>query len=185
MEAALNTSLQQRLVVGRVRPAAPADAGAVAAIWNPVIRDTAITFNSVEKTEGELAALIAERHAAGHGAFVAEVAGRVAGFAFYGQFRGGVGYRHTMEHTIHLSPKARGQGLGRRLMAALETHAAAAGAHAMIAGVSGENPGGRAFHAAIGYQPLAVLPEVGRKFGRWMDLHLMRKPLSPDPRDVS
>lgn len=160
-----------------VRLAGPGDAAGIAAIWNPVIRDTAITFNAAEKTEAEVAALLAERAAAGHGTFVAGAPGEVLGFASYSQFRGGVGYARTMEHTVLLAEGARGRGLGRALMAALEEHARAAGAHSLFAGVSGENPAGRAFHAALGYVELAVLPEVGFKFGRWMDLHLMQKRL--------
>ena len=88
------------------------------------------------------------------------------------------GYRRTLEHTIILGPGARGRGLGRGLMAAIEEQARAGGGHTIYAGVSAANPGGRAFHAAIGYVELAVLPEAGFKFGRWIDLVLMRKILS-------
>ena len=158
-----------------IRLAQPADAAAIAAIWNPFIRDTAVTFNPVEKSPADVAAMILDRQAAGHGVFVAEHQGHVAGFASYAQFRGGAGYARTMEHTILLSPAAQGSGFGRALMTALEDHARAAGIHSLIAGVSAENPAGRAFHAAIGYRAIATLPQVGYKFGRWMDLVLMQK----------
>ncbi len=158
-----------------IRPARPEDAAAIAAFWNPFIRDTAVTFNPVEKSPDDIAAMIAERQAAGHGFLVADHQGAVVGFASYAQFRGGAGYARTMEHTIILSPAAHGTGLGRALMAALEEHARAAGIHSLIAGVSAENPAGRAFHAAIGYAEIATLPQVGHKFGRWMDLVLMQK----------
>lgn len=161
-----------------IRPARPGDGAAIAAFWNPVIRDTAATFNPVTKSGPDIDAMIAERQAAGHGFLVGLVAGEIAGFASYAQFRGGLGYAHTMEHTIILAPSARGHGLGRALMAALEDHARAAGVHSLFAGVSAENSDGRAFHAAIGYTEIAVLPQVGRKFGRWMDLVLMQKILS-------
>lgn len=156
-----------------IRPATPGDAAAVAAIWNPVIRDTTVTFNAVEKTKADLAALIAGRACF----LVAEEAGDLLGFASYTQFRGGVGYAHTMEHSVILSPAARGRGLGRGLLTAIEDHARAAGAHSMIGGVSSGNPAAIGFHAAMGYTEVAVLPEVGRKFGRWFDLHLMQKRL--------
>ena len=84
-----------------------------------------------------------------------------------------------MEHSVILAPEGRGRGLGRALMAAIEAHAAGQGAHSMFAGVSAANPDGRAFHARIGYRELAVLPEVGFKFGRWLDLVLMQKMLAP------
>jgi phosphinothricin acetyltransferase len=80
-----------------------------------------------------------------------------------------------MEHSISLTPDHRGGGVGRALMAAVEDHARAFGAHQMIAGVSGENPEGRAFHARLGYELIATIPEAGFKFGRFMDLWLMRK----------
>lgn len=158
-----------------IRPAAPADCAAIAAIWNPLIRDTAVTFTTVEKTPEGLAATLPEKAAAGHAFLVAEAGVEILGFATYGPFRVGPGYARTMEHTIILAPRARGQGLGRALMARLEAGAQAAGVNSLIAGVSGANPDGRAFHAAIGYQVVAVLPQVGWKLGRWHDLVLMQK----------
>lgn len=160
-----------------IRPGTPADAGAVAQIWNRVITETTITFNPVPKSDAEVAALIAAKAEAGLGFLVCEVAGQVAGFATYGQFRAGEGYRHTAEHSILLAPAAHGRGLGRALMAALSNHAAAAGYHSLWAGVSAENPAGLAFHRAVGFSEIATLPEVGFKFGRWIDLVLMQKRL--------
>jgi L-amino acid N-acyltransferase len=160
-----------------IRPALPDDIPALLAIWNPVIRDTAVTFNAIEKTHADLAQMIADKLAAGHGFFVAEHGGAIVGFASYGQFRTGIGYAHTMEHTIVLGPNARGLGLGRGLMTAIEDHARRGGAHSIFAGVSAENAEGRAFHAAMGYAEVATLRSVGYKFGRWMDLHLMQKRL--------
>lgn len=162
----------------RIRPATASDADDILAIWNPLIRDTLVTFNAAEKSGPELRAMIAERTAAGHCFLVAEDGGFLLGFATYAQFRGGVGYRRTMEHTIILGPTSRGRGVGRALMTAIEDHARAADVHSMIAGVSGGNPEGRAFHAAVGYVEIAVLPQVGTKFGQLLDLVLMQKILS-------
>lgn len=162
-----------------IRAATPADAGAIAEVWNPFIRDSLVTFNAQEKGADDVAGMIAARQGAGHGFLVAEAAGAVQGFATYAQFRGGVGYARTLEHTILLAPDARGRGLGRALMAALEDHAAAAGAHSIFAGVSAANPGGIAFHAALGYRQTARLAQVGFKMGRWLDLVLMQKFLTP------
>ena len=158
-----------------IRPAEARDAAAIAALWNPIIRDTAITFNAAEKSAAEVAELIAGKARAGHAVFVAEVEDAVRGVALYGQFRAGVGYARAMEHTIVLSPDARGLGLGRALLAAIEDHARAGGAHVLMAGVSGENADGVSFHARMGFREIARLPEVGWKFGRAMDLVLMQK----------
>lgn len=156
-----------------LRAATPADAEAIAAIWNPQIRDTATTFTTEEKTVEGLA-----REIGAQPFLVVDLGGQTAGFATYTQFRRGPGYSHTMEHSLALAPWARGQGLGAALLRGLEDHARAAGVHAMMAGVSGENPAGVAFHERQGYARIAVLPEVGYKFGRWMDLVLLQKLLT-------
>lgn len=156
-----------------IRPAAAADAPQIAALWNAMIRDTTATFTPDEKTLDQIGAMIA-----GTDPFLVWAEGyQVLGFARYFQFRGGAGYRHTAEHTILLAPQARGQGGGRALMTAIADHARAAGRHSLIAGVSGENAAGIAFHAACGFQTVATLPEMGWKFGRWLDLVLMLKRL--------
>lgn len=151
-----------------IRPATAADAQAIADLWNPWIKDTAITFTSALKTPQDVAQMIATRPAV-------LTTSDVAGFATYGQFRAGIGYATCMEHTIVLSPKAQGRGLGRALLHAVEAHAAQHGAHQMIAGISGENPDAIRFHAALGYTEIARVTEAGFKFGRHMDLVLMRK----------
>lgn len=161
-----------------IRPATPADIGKILQIWAPIIRDTLVTFNTVVPTPEGLRATLEAKARDDHAFLVAEVDGKLAGFATYGQFRGGLGYAHTMEHTIILAPKVRGAGLGRRLMAAIEDHAARRDAHSMFAGVSAANPDGVGFHAALGYDTRAVLPEVGYKNGQWLDLVLMQKLLT-------
>ncbi|HBG98148.1 MAG TPA: GNAT family N-acetyltransferase [Rhodobacteraceae bacterium] len=161
-----------------IRPATDQDAAAICGLWNPVIAETEITFNSVPWSVPALRALLADKAAAGHPFLVADPGG-VAGFATYGPFRAGVGYARTMEHTIILAPGARGRGVGRALMAGLEAHARAAGVLSLWAGIVAGNRDGIAFHAAIGFEPVARLPEVGWKFDRCYDLVLMRKPLSP------
>jgi L-amino acid N-acyltransferase YncA len=154
-----------------IRPATAADAPAIAAIWNHYIRDTTVTFLPDEKSLED-----AEKMIATDVCLVADDNG-VQGFARYFQFRGGRGYFHTVEHTVLLAPGTGGRGYGRGLMKALVAHAAAAGKHSMWAGVSGENADGVAFHAALGFEEVARLPEVGFKFGRWIDLVLMQKRL--------
>ena len=101
----------------------------------------------------------------------------VAGFATYGPFRGGIGYRFVAEHTIMVMEEVRGQGVGRALMAALEKSARESQIHACWAGVSAENQEGVDVHKAIGFEEHARLPEVGHKFGRYLDLVLMQKRL--------
>ena len=157
-----------------IRRATEADAAVIAALWNPYVRDTTVTFNPVEKSVSDVARFIAERDGLGHATFIADDTS-LLGFASYAQFRAGLGYRTAMEHSILLSPQARGRGAGRALLDAVCAHAAAAGAHQMIAGVSAENPDGIAFHTAMGFATVARVPEAGQKFGRFIDLVLMQK----------
>jgi phosphinothricin acetyltransferase len=163
-----------------VRHATQDDYPAILELWNIAINDTLITFNVTPKTLPELTDMLDTRHAAGRATFVAEKDGRVVGFASYDQFRPGSGYAPTVEHSIMLAEGARGHGLGRALMNVLEDHARNAGHHSIIAGVSGANPDGIAFHAALGYARTAMLSQVGFKWDQWLDLHLMQKFLSPD-----
>ncbi|MEM8787990.1 MAG: N-acetyltransferase family protein [Pseudomonadota bacterium] len=154
-----------------IRPATPTDATAIAAIWNPIIRDTAITFTDAEKTEADLRAMIA-----GQPTWVHDT-GTVTGFATFGTFRGGPGYRHTGELSLFLAPDTRGQGHGAALLAALETPARARGIHVLVAGIAGSNFGAIRFFARHGYTETGRMPELGRKFGAWHDLVLMQKTL--------
>ncbi len=161
-----------------VRLARHEDASSIGDLWNAVIRETLITFNSVEKSDNEITEMIAQGPTR---VFVAENSGKVVGFATYGQFRAGAGYSRTMEHSIYLRSEARGSGLGRALMQAVTSDAAERGAHSLFAGVSSANPDGVSFHAAMGFELVATLQEVGFKWGQWLDLHLMQKRLSPEP----
>ncbi len=158
-----------------VRAAVVQDASGICEVWNPWIKDTATTFTTELKTKDGIAQDIIARQGA---YFVAEEDGHILGFASYFPFRNGPGYAHTKEHSINLAPQAQGKGAGRALMQALENHAHDQGIHSLWAGISGENPDGLAFHRKVGFTEIARLPEVGFKFGRWMDLVLMQKTLS-------
>jgi phosphinothricin acetyltransferase len=154
-----------------IRTATADDAGQIAEIWNQAIRATTITFNPNEKSIAEVTELAA------NACFVWETGGRILGFARYFQFRGSGGYQFTCEHTIMLHPDGQGQGGGRQLMTTLCLHAKDAGMRMMIAGCSADNRGAMQFYVAIGFEQVATLPEVGFKFGRWIDLVLMQKRL--------
>lgn len=161
-----------------IRPAHLEDAIQILDFWNPIIRNTVFTFNPTEKTVSELQASIRDKAVLNHGFLVWEEQGKILGFASYGQFRAGAGYARAMEHTIILSDAARGLGIGRKLMQALEDHARDRGYHVMMAGVTAANPQGRSFHEAIGYREVGIIPEVGFKFGTYIDLILMQKILN-------
>lgn len=160
-----------------IRPAQTEDAPAIAALMNHWIENTTVTFNPVLKTAEEVATMIEIKAQTGYAFLVAYEEDRLVGQASYGQFRAGQGYATCMEHSISLLPGHSGKGTGRLLMQAIEDHARAKGAHQMIAGVSGENLAGRAFHERLGYDHQATIPEAGFKFGRFIDLILLVKRL--------
>lgn len=172
----------------KIRPAQIKDADAIAGITNAIIRETLITFTTSDRTIDSIAVDIETRGAA---YLVAEQDGQAIGFATYGPFRGGPGYARTMEHSIQLAPEARGQGVGQRLMTELELVAVGQGIHVLVAGVSSANPGGVAFHRHCGFEEVGRMPEVGRKWGQWLDLVLMQKILArasiaaPDSRRIA
>lgn len=161
-----------------IRPARPDDATRIAAIWNPIIRDTDITFSPVERSPADIATLIESRQADGHGFWVAETGGTVAGFVTYAQFRGGPGYVHSLEHTIHVAPDARGAGLGMALIGAAMDHARAQGARVMVGGITATNEPSLAFHRRAGFAEWGRIPAAGWKFGRWHDLVFMGRDLA-------
>lgn len=156
----------------KVRQARFQDASEITKIWNFEITKGVSTFNSQEKAEDEVRDLILAR---GPAFQVAEQDNAVIGFATYFPFRGGVGYAYSKEHTIYLDPTARGLGAGRALMNALLLVAKRENVHSMLAGIGSENEAGVRFHTALGFDEVARVPEVGYKFGRWMDLILMQK----------
>lgn len=156
-----------------LRRARSSDASQIAALQNAIIRDTLITFTTDEKSVAQIEAQIVDSVVT-----VAEVEGQFAGFASFGPFRNGPGYAHVAEHSIHLEEHARGQGVGRALMAQLEAEAVAQGIAILIAGISGANPTAVAFHEACGFVKTGALPGVGRKQGRTLDLILMQKRLA-------
>ena len=156
-----------------IRDAQASDASAIAAIWNSVIKDSSITFTTKLKSEEDICALIRTGPM-----LVLEVDEDVAGFALFGPFRSGPGYRFVAEHSIYLASVQQRCGQGRTLLGALEDRARAAGIDTFVAGIGGENDAAQAFHTAMGYALVAKMPGVGEKFGRRHDLILMQKSLS-------
>jgi L-amino acid N-acyltransferase YncA len=161
-----------------LRDARPEDAAAIGAIWNPIIRDSAITFWPTQRSDDEIASMIRDRQAAGHAFLViATENGAIGGFANYGQFRNGFGYGRSMEHTIHVAPGLRGRGAGRALITGIEDHARSRSHRLMIGAITGSNLASIAFHRRMGYAEWGRIPAAGWKFETFHDLVLMGKDL--------
>ncbi|MEM7733304.1 MAG: N-acetyltransferase family protein [Pseudomonadota bacterium] len=159
------------------RSACREDAGAIAEIWNHYIRDTTVTFTTDAKTASLVATYIDARRSGGLSVVVAEGEMGVIGFAAASTFRPGPGYTRTLETSVMLRDGASGNGVGRRLMEAVEEIARMGGARALVAGISGENDPAIVFHTRLGFGEVGRLPGVGQKFGRALDLVLMQKTL--------
>ena len=110
----------------------------------------------------------------------AEDAGRILGYAYYGPFRERAAYRYTVEDSIYVREDVRGQGVGKALVARLIAEAERAGYRQMIAVIGdSENVGSIGVHASLGFQRTGVLRSSGLKFGRWLDVVFMQRPLGP------
>ncbi len=160
-----------------VRDAAEADVAAITAITNEAILNTTANWNLAPVTAEARAAWLAARRRAGLPVLVAERAGRVLGFGSFGPFRPFEGYLHTVEHGLYVEPAAHRTGAGAALMAELIRRAAAGGMHVMVGAIEARNVASLALHERFGFVRVGLMPEVGRKFDRWLDLVLMQKVL--------
>jgi phosphinothricin acetyltransferase len=165
-----------------IRDATENDVAALADLFNALIHTTTYGYRDAPTTAEEQLVWLRERTAAGFATLVAEDDGEVIGCAHWAGFRGGndrwSGYRHTVEHSIHVDGRHHRRGIGRVLMDALIERARAAGVHVLVAGIDSSNEPSIAFHAALGFVEVARMPEVGRKFDRWLELVLMQRILT-------
>jgi phosphinothricin acetyltransferase len=161
-----------------IREATQADLPAILAIYNEVIRTSTAVYRDEPVPLEERAAWYAQRRAQGFPVLVAERGGALLGFASYGDWRGAFpGYRHTVEHSVHVADGLRGQGVGRALLEALIPHAESQGMHVMLGAVDAANEASLRFHERLGFRRVAHFHEVGRKFGRWLDLVFVERVL--------
>lgn len=161
-----------------VRDCTPADLDVVHALHvDAVLHSTAI-WQDEPHPRAYFDDWLTGRQGDGSPVLVAEVDGTVAGYATYSQWRQPDGYRATVEHSVYVVESFRGRGIASTLMRALVERATAEGRHVMMAGICSTNTGSIALHEKLGFRTVAVVPEVGRKFDRWLDLTLMRLPLA-------
>ncbi len=162
----------------RVRTALDGDMPVVRDLYNALIPTTTVAWTEKPETLRERMTWYRAQQRAGYPVLVVEIEGTVVGFASYASFRGDgkwPGYRHTVEHTIHIDEDHWGRGLGRMLLDELVEHARRAQVHVMVAAVDAANVESVAFHERLGFVVVARMPEVGRKFDRWLDLVLMQR----------
>lgn len=153
-----------------LRDATEADAAAIAAIYNPYILDSTISFEEQAVTGADMQSRIAGVQDGGLPWLVLERDGVIAGYAYATRWRVRHAYRFSVETSVYLAPGQGGQGGGTALYEALLARLRAAGCHLAIGGIAQPNPASVALHEKLGYKKVAHFGEVGFKFDRWIDV---------------
>ncbi len=156
-----------------IRPATLADAAATAAIYNHEVTTSTVTFDLVTRSVDDQAAWLGARGGALE-VVVAEIDGEVAGFASLSPYRDRPAYRTTVEDSIYVHADHRGAGVGRALLGEVVDVARQRGFHSVIGRIVGGHDASIRLHAAVGFEHVGVEREVGRKFGRWLDVVVMQ-----------
>jgi phosphinothricin acetyltransferase len=161
-----------------IRPSHDQDLPVIAAIYAHHVLHGTGTFETTPPTPAEMAARRADVLARGLPWLVAEEGGRVLGFAYCQWFKPRPAYRFSAEDSIYVDSDLQGRGLGRALLAELTAQAQAAGIRRLLAVIGDSaNTASIGLHRAQGFTPAGVFKSCGWKFGRWLDIVLMEKPL--------
>ncbi len=161
-----------------LRPATADDLSAITAVYAHAVRHDTGTFELDPPSPPEMGRRMAEVAARGLPWLVAARGSQVLGYAYAGAFRPRPAYRYTVENSVYLAADARGQGLGRLLLAELLARCEALGLRQMVAVIGdSDNAASIALHRRLGFMPAGQLRCVGHKFGRWLDVVMMQRPL--------
>ncbi len=162
----------------RYRHATDADIERITTIYNTVIVDSHVSFDTEPQTVAQRRSWFADKTVDGyHQAWVAESEGEVLGVAYSGPWRPKTAYEQTVETTIVLDPDAKGKGVGTGLLTALLDALATAGVHRAIAIVALPNEASVRLHHRVGFRTVGVLDDVGFKMGKWWSTELLEKAL--------
>jgi L-amino acid N-acyltransferase YncA len=169
---------RDRMTKPTIRPATPADVPTITAIYRPAVLQGTASFELEPPDESEMLRRFNAIVEGGYPYFVAELDGRVAGYAYASAYRARPGYRFTVEDSIYIAPDAQGKGLGRLLLPAVIDAATARGSRLMIAVIGDSaNFGSITLHRRAGFTFSGIIHSVGYKFGRWLDSVIMQLPL--------
>jgi L-amino acid N-acyltransferase YncA len=164
-----------------VRAATPEDMAAVTAIYAHFVENTTSTFDLVAPGEATMRRRLQSVMESGLPYLVAELDGYIVGYSYAAIFRPRAGYCFTVEDSIYVRSDCRGYGVGKALLTELTSLCTLRGCHSMVACICGENVPSVALHASLGFLPIGVLPEAGRKFGKWLSLSIMQRLLAANP----
>ena len=157
----------------RIRPAAENDLQAINDIYNHYVLHSTCTYQEEpEPPEGRRAWF--HRHGPAHPVVVADGPGGVAGWGALSLYHARSAYRHSVENSVYVRPELQRRGIGSLLLAELIARARALGHRVIIAAIDSDQPGSIALHERFGFRTAGRLREVGRKFGRWLDVAYMQ-----------
>jgi L-amino acid N-acyltransferase len=157
-----------------LRPATSGDAEAIRRIYNDAVATTTATFDTEPRTPAAQRSWMAA-HAPPYSVLVAELEGEVVGWASLSAWSERRAYAGTAEVSEYVAAPHRGCGVGRALLAQLLSGADQEGFHTAIARVADGNRASLRLHRAFGFQRIGVMREVGLKFGRRIDVHLLQR----------
>lgn len=161
-----------------VRPAADHDIPAIAAIYAHHVLHGLASFEIDPPDAAEMGRRRAHISEQGLPYLVAEIGGRIAGYAYAAPYRARPAYRHTVEDSIYIDRDCTGLGVGSALLPALIAACEATGRRQIIAVIGDSaNTASIGLHAKFGFARVGLLPAVGWKFGRWVDSVLMQREL--------
>jgi phosphinothricin acetyltransferase len=165
--------LQGGTVEVAVRLARPDDSEAIRLIYNVEVETSTVTLDMVPRSADEQRRWLLDRSGA-HAVVVAEIDEDVVGFASLSPWRDRPGYRTTVEDSVYVARSHQGQGIGRALLGEVLGVARSHGFHAVMARIGAGHQASLLLHAAYGFRSVGIEREVGRKFGRWIDIEVLQ-----------
>ncbi|ADL01778.1 L-methionine sulfoximine/L-methionine sulfone acetyltransferase [Brevundimonas subvibrioides] len=165
-----------------IRAATPADLPAIAALYGREVLTGTATFELDPPSAADMTTRFEAVRAKGLPWLVAEIDGAFAGYAYASPFRPRPAYRYGVEGSIYVEEAARGHGVGRALLTALVERVRAMGLRHVIGAISDSatSEASIALHERLGFRRVGTYAQVGWKFDRWIDVHLMQLDLLPD-----
>ena len=157
-----------------MRLAEPDDAESIRSIYNPEVLESTVTFDLIPRSLQDQREWLTA-HSGAHPSIVALDGGEIVGFGSLSPYRDRPAYSTTVEDSVYVRRDRRGNGVGEVLLAELVALATTHGFHSVIGRVVGGHEASIALHRKCGFAQAGVEREVGRKFGRWLDVVLMQK----------
>ncbi len=156
-----------------IRPATIDDLGAITAIYNQAILTTVATFDTKPKSLDEQKEWF-EQHGARNPILVAELENHVVGWASLSRWSDRCAYSDTAEVSLYVAEENRGKGIGRMLLESIVDAGRGAGFHTIVARIAEGNDASVDLHRTVGFEQVGVMKEVGRKFGKLLDVVILQ-----------